>query len=309
MYGGTWRSNNFEVRTESLLFQDSNGSGNPIPKEFEAGSSNIYATEWNSRLTYRSLTVSGNYKIFTAQFLGSPGTQFQSFSFNEIHLLEFPDDSQGGLSQIEYNNFDCSYCTVSKIIIEDSGKSQLAGTFTVTELLEVTLPGTEVFFNGGNGRLDEVTIGGAIKTPSVTGCSERTRFSNVFNNSTTWRRTSGTLQVNDAELNNIVAEGGATFQLNNGVLLGASTGWTIGDPPRSFDYLWIGNSGSAFRDWDDPNNWSLVSGGSSGCIPTLTDDVRVDNAAISNMRIPAGVVAQCRNFIWTNTKSRTLRLD
>lgn len=308
MHGGVWNTNGNTVTASTLLFQDSNGSGNPITKVLNTSGSDFRADLWQSTFAYQSLTVNGDHQIFVKQFRGSPGTQLQSFSFDEIHLLDFEDNSPPGLSQIEYNNLDCTYCIIDKIIVEDVGRTQLAGIFTVETMLEVTTPGAQILFNGGNSRDDEVIINGSIKTPRVTGCTDRVIFSNVFNDFTTFIRADGTLTVSDAILNNIQASGGATFELDNGVLQGASSGWNLISVPQPKEYVWIGADGLA-SDWNVPGNWSLADGSNNGCIPTIVDNVTINNLARGDLRIPSPYLAECHNFTWTNTKSLTMLLD
>ena len=309
MHGGTWQSKDHEIRTDLIQFRDDNSSSNPIPKLFEAGTSEIHVGEWNSRFAYQSLVVTGEHVIYTPQFFGSPSGLFQSFSFNEIHLFELPEDLYDDIFLVETNNFDCADCSISTLVIEGSRKTKLASGFTVTDRFEVVHPGAEILFNAGNQRSRVVGMEGSIVTPDVVGCSGRTRFSNAHADAITWTRSSGSLVVADAELNNIIAQGGASFALSNSILLGGSTGWTVATPPKRLEYRWIGNAGSAPGDWDKPGNWALTSGASTGCLPTFADDVVVDNAATSDLRIPAGFTAQCRNFVWTNPKDIALSLD
>lgn len=309
MFGGTWNSNGHNVNCGTLLFQDSNGSGNPLTKIFNASTSNILCERWESTFAYQSLTVNGDYSIYTSQFLGSTGTQFVNFSFNNIYLEDFPDNPTGGSSVVEHNNFACAYCDIENLIIRDQSVTKLAGIFTVNGTLEVVNFGTTILFNGGNAHEDEVIINGSIKTPKVENCDDiRPIFSNVHNDFTTLTRTSGILKISDAEINNIQAEGGATFQAVNSVLQGSSSGWDVVDPPVSLSYEWVGVSG-AFADWDDATNWQLQGGGSNDCIPSITDDVFITNEAKGDIRVPSPYKASCRNFTWTNTKSRVLLLD
>lgn len=309
MYGGTWNSNGYNVNCGTLMFQDSNGSGNPLTKIFNASTSNILCDLWTSRFAYQSLTVNGNYSIFTKQFQGSTGTALESFSFNNIYLEDFSDIPTGGSSAIEHNNFDCAHCIIENLIIKDVSTTKLAGIFTVNGTLDVKNLGTTILFNGGNSYEDEVIINGSIKTPKVINCDDvRPIFSNVHCDFTTLTRTSGTLKINDAEINNIQAVGGATFQAVNSVLQGSSSGWDIINPPNALSYEWVGIT-NAYADWDDPLNWQLLGGGSNGCIPSIVDDVFITNDAKGDIRIPSPFKATCRNFTWTNTKDRILFLD
>jgi len=133
----------------------------PYPdKDDNASIVSITCDLWESTFAYTSVTVTRNYKIYTEQFLGSSGTQFENFSFNDIILSDFDDNPTGGSSVVEHNNFVCAYCEIQDLIIRDSSQVKLAGIFTVNGTLEVVHGGTTVLFNGGNAHEDEVIING-----------------------------------------------------------------------------------------------------------------------------------------------------
>ncbi len=297
MHGGTWIADGHDVYTDYLYFRDTNGSGNPIPKQFSADVTNIYCSEWDSKFAYQSLVVTGNHTIYTSRFSGSPGSQFNNFSFNNIHLLEFPDTAPGGFSQIEYNNFDCSYCEIQNLIIEDHGRTQLAGKFTIAANLTVINQESTILFNGGNGRISEVAINGSINVPVPIGCNKRTIFSNIYNDFSTIKRPSGVLTLPNSFVNNIHTSGGATFNVSNGALQGSSTGWNLINNPTPINYEWNGPA-SGYGDWDNPANWVVANQGSNGCYPRILDNVAVKASSTGNIRIPAGFEAECNNFDW-----------
>lgn len=307
MYSGIWNTNNHTVNSGILLFQDSNGSSNPLTKVFNAGSSNIYCDTWRSTLAYQSLTVTGTYTIHTPQFLGSPGTSFQSFSFHEIVLEEFEDIAPGGTSQIEHNNFVCAYCEIHTLRIEDTGRTQLAGIFTITNLLEVENAGSEILFNGGNSYEDEVVINGTISVPEVLNCEdERVIFKDAYTEYTTFI-SDNDLLIEDAILENIKTQGPGDFELSNSIQLGVCEGWVSVSDPNPLTFYWNGTGTT--DDWDDPNNWDVGSGGPNGCLPSIVDNVVIDNRTVTNIRIPSSYTATCNDFNWINTKSIEMRLD
>ncbi|GLR16989.1 hypothetical protein GCM10007940_16040 [Portibacter lacus] len=310
MYGGTWNTNGRTVNAGKLLFNDGiNPPQMSLTKIFNAGSSTINCDSWDSRLTYGSLTVTGNHFINTAKFVGSPVYQGNQFSFYEIRLLEYPDNPTGG-SIVEHNNFECTDCLIENLIIEDTGRTKLAGKFTINGKLTVVNEGVSVEFSGGNGRSNQVTLNGIVVTPSVNGCDQRTVFKNVHNDFTSLMRSSGTLTISNAVLENIQASGGAgtNFILSNGVLQGSSTGWSLQNTPNAVDYLWFSPNGVQ-GDWDDPTNWMLVGGGSNGCVPSIVDDVHISDESKGDIRIPPNYTAECRDFLWTNKDGITLTLD
>ncbi len=105
-------------------------------------------------------------------------------------------------------------------------------------------------------------------------------------------------------MKDIKATGGAAFVANNAVDFGDNTGWTMNDIAAKNLY-WIGNSGN----WNDPAHWSITSGGtSSGCIPTIYDNVYFDansftifgsQVTIYVANLQEDVAAYCKNMDWT----------
>lgn len=83
---------------------------------------------------------------------------------------------------------------------------------------------------------------------------------------------SGNVTVDWASMSGIHTRGAATFTATNIVDNGNNTGWNM-SVLSSRDLYWIGGSGN----WNDPNHWSLTSGGgSAGCKPTQLDNVFFD---------------------------------
>ena len=310
MFSGVWNSNGHDVTSSKILFEDDEPSNAPLTKVFNSGSSTILCDEWESGFTYGSLDVTGNHTIRTRRFRGSPKQiNDPPFSFHEIHLLEYDDASQG--TPIEYNNFECRECIIESIVIEDTGDTKLADEFTVTGKFTVVNLGSSILFNGGNGRDSEITFNGLIITPKVIDCDDPlTIFSSIHTDESIFKRASGTLEIKDAVVNNIETEtsNGAIFNLDKGLLQGASSGWNITSLPNSITYYWKGIAGGV-GDWDDPDNWTLENGQSNGCIPKIIDDVFVDGNAKGDIRIPRPYNAVCKNFIWTNKDGLELTLD
>jgi|GEM_PF-3012497 len=311
MYAGTWNSNGYDLTCGKVFFQDSEPSNAPLTKVFNSGSSEILCEEWESGFTYGSLLVTGNHTIKTRRFRGSPKQQNgTAFEFHEIHLLEYSDAPIGGVP-IEHNNFECRSCIVESIVVEDTGDTKFADAFTLTGKLTITNLGSSILFNGGNGRNSEVTFEGTIITPKINDCNDpRTIFSSVHTDLTIFKRNSGTLTISGAVVNNIQTEtsGGAVFNLSAGILQGASTGWNLINPPTSTSYFWRGPAGG-IGNWNDPSNWILQGGASNGCIPTIADDVYIDDGSKGDIRIPNLFNAECRHFFWSNKSGLELVLD
>ncbi|MEL7220215.1 MAG: hypothetical protein AAGJ93_02785, partial [Bacteroidota bacterium] len=104
--------------------------------------------------------------------------------------------------------------------------------------------------------------------------------------------------VSFATLKGIHAQGAGTFTANESIDLGNNNGWTI-NPRSATDFYWVGNDDS----WNNPANWSFSSGGpSSGCLPSIIDDVYFDanSFTITGQNVNINTEnAYCRNMDWT----------
>ncbi len=109
------------------------------------------------------------------------------------------------------------------------------------------------------------------------------------------------ITVEYASMQNIHAQGSATFTANNSADLGNNDAWSF--PPRANPNLyWVGGSGN----WNDPAHWSFTSGGPGGaCIPSGADNVFFDENSFS---APGQTViinvenAYCRDMTWTGAQ-------
>lgn len=88
-----------------------------------------------------------------------------------------------------------------------------------------------------------------------------------------------------------------TATANNVIDLGGNLGWALNERPVN-DLYWVGGNGN----WSDPNNWSETSGGpSSGCIPSLADNVFFDIQSFTffGQEVTVDVAqADCRDMSW-----------
>ncbi|MEL6987211.1 MAG: hypothetical protein AAGK97_05225, partial [Bacteroidota bacterium] len=305
MLEGVWNTNGYQVSTDILWFRDRASTSNPLTKVFNTSGSSIYCNEWDSKLTYGSLTVNGGHKIYVEKFTGSPKQpNGSSFYFDEIYLLEYSD---AGDFLVNTYNFECTECIVNKLVIQDTGITKLAGKFTIEGVLVVQNTESVIQFSSGNGRIEEVIINGEIITPSASGCEQKTIFENNHSNFITLIRNNGTLVIKDAIINNVKTSGGASFVADNSIIQGASSGWNEVNVPTSLDYFWRPPAGST-GDWDDLNMWS-VDGGQAECLPTIIDNVIIDESSKGNIRIPEDFTGICKNFIWVNVEGLELTLD
>ena len=91
-HGGTWNTRGAQVNTGLVFVRDNQPINDQFIKTLNTNGSDIYATEWSSRLTYGSFTVNGAHRILASLFEGSPQQlDGPPFLFDEIHLQERSD--------------------------------------------------------------------------------------------------------------------------------------------------------------------------------------------------------------------------
>jgi hypothetical protein len=108
-------------------------------------------------------------------------------------------------------------------------------------------------------------------------------------------KTSGSVTVSYVRMRDINGLNG-TFTDNNAWDMGNNSGWTMNlITPRNM--YWINNGGN----WDNSTHWSLTSGGaSSGCIPTIYDNVFFDANSFTGLaQVTVNTTAYCKNMSWT----------
>ena len=102
-------------------------------------------------------------------------------------------------------------------------------------------------------------------------------------------------------INGIHQQGVGMARAENSIDLGLNRNWEIEDQ-LSRQLFWVGNTGR----WEDPQNWSITSGGAGGyCIPTAIDDVIFDENSFSaaGQRVTSDnqLRAHVRNLTFRNT--------
>lgn len=187
------------------------------------------------------------------------------------------------------------------------------GSNTVTGTLDFNLNGNRpiIQMNGSNniGTLDfdkpkQILLGaGSTQTvgtinPIIGTCDETILINSTSLNSTArLSQATGTVVAEWALMQDNTAQGGATFNATNTVDLGNVNGWNI-TALTAVTYYWIGGSGN----WNDPNHWSLSSGGATnGCaIPSRIDDVIFDANSFtgSGQFCNMNVVGDCHTMTW-----------
>lgn len=85
------------------------------------------------------------------------------------------------------------------------------------------------------------------------------------------------IDIQDAVINNIHVEGGATFIAKNSVDQGGNAGWTFVTENQP-DLYWVGKAVGDEENWNNTGNWSFQSGGAGGdCVPGPGSNVFFDN--------------------------------
>ena len=98
------------------------------------------------------------------------------------------------------------------------------------------------------------------------------------------------------------ATGAGTYTSGNTIDGGNVNGWPVGN---GVNLYWVGGTGN----WNDPNHWSLTSGGApAGCMPSQGDNVffDVNSFTASGQTVNINVTASCHNMIWNNVNSPSL---
>ncbi len=161
-----------------------------------------------------------------------------------------------------------------------------------------------IFNNAGHsvylGSGSVLTINNAIIADGL--CGKEITFYSSQSIGAVISKSSGAVTCSYLIIQNIRANGGASFTANNSVSIGNTTGWTInGTPPRNM--YWVGGIGN----WSDAAHWSLASGGLGGnCVPTLNDSVFFDDNSfnlINDTVYMDSPIAYCKNLDFNVTLS------
>lgn len=131
-------------------------------------------------------------------------------------------------------------------------------------------------------------------------CTSPAALESSYSGGTTYiSKTSGVINCDYLIMQDVHAIGGATFNATNTCATYNVSGWNV-TPPPSAPLYWIGGSGN----WNDPNHWSLTSGGSPWiCIPNPLTDVYFDANSFSSAQQTVNIssaYAYCRSMDWTS---------
>ncbi len=206
---------------------------------------------------------------------------FADHSAHVYDTVVFPNNA------ILYSN-----CSFSEVSI--SGNSIMYGNSTFNKLHFLT-PGSLLQFQHGSVQ----TIITQMDVQST--CASLTMLqSTLAGNAATLFKSSGSIVLNDVIFEDITGTGGGSFIGLNSIATYNVTGWNI-TPPPTVPLYWVGGTGN----WNDPQNWSVTSGGSPGtCVPSPVNDVYFDSLSFTG---PMDTVAisipftYCRSMDWTGS--------
>jgi hypothetical protein len=258
------------------------------------------AFDSNAYSIYSSWIMGSNYAASNLQFAGS---DVATNSWLMSGSAGFTSPSRITLSDfVDYSshNYDTlifpggahlhSNCNFSDVSI--TGNSFIYGNSTFNKLHFLTA-GALLQFEFGSTQ----TILTQMDVQSNCGATTMLQ-STLAGNSATLFKASGSITLNDVILEDITGTGGANFIGLNSIATYNVNGWNITPPPGGPMY-WIGGTGN----WNDPQHWSLSSGGSPGtCIPNPLSDVYFDalsftgNTDVVSITIP---FTYCKSMDWT----------
>ncbi|MFH2141362.1 MAG: SprB repeat-containing protein, partial [Bacteroidota bacterium] len=194
------------------------------------------------------------------------------------------------------NSFYGGDLTYNNVNISTTGSTSIYGSNTFNIL---NIPSCS-YLNIEGGTFQTFT---SIIFPDGTGCGDYFDLgSSIAGMPAAFNMPAGILTKNWVRITDIMA-GGGTFNANNSIGIGNTTGWNITSIPGT-DYYWITDGG----DWNDPLHWSLVSGGTANptsCIPGPNDNVYFDTNSflLASQIVNINVEAFCKNMDWTGVSN------
>lgn len=228
-----------------------------------------------------------NAENATLEF-NSTNVYFRIRNTSTLNLGTVVFSNRIGKSLLKLNDPNSSSLSMRRLTMLND--SELIGSMKIDEL--DLGEGKNFIFNSGRiYEIVQLNANGACNTPIQL-------FSSEPGKAAIFRSNSGNIMGSSLSLRDIHATGGASFKANDSNDLGNNMGWIFS--PKANDKLyWVGGTGI----WNNPNNWSLTSGGPGGaCVPTAGDDVFFDENSFAT---PGAMVtinldnAYCRSMDWT----------
>lgn len=241
------------------------------------GASEINVSTWNLRSVSTldagtsHIITRGNGSNSKGGFQTAQGKTYYNVTLTNVHTF--------------FNANNTSF----NIVDIKGGATFNRGTKTYHTLL--LAPAKVYVFTGGSTQIITDTF--ESNTPDCSGMTEL-RGTGI---SSKIIKANGTVHIPNAIMENMTAQGGATFT-TTGFDLGGNVGWSSMESLTPKDLYWIGNSG----DWNEGTNWTQNSDGtpSGGCVPTQFDNVFF-NEYSGNDGITITITntaAYCHNMTW-----------
>ena len=157
-----------------------------------------------------------------------------------------------------------------------------------------------ITLNAGSGL--NLMAGSTQTVTNITGSGNCNNWLSIFSSTATQQAniiaTSGTITVSYAQIQDISASGGATFNADNSINEGDVSGWNFSSLSGRTLY-WIGGTGN----WNNIAHWSNTSGGLSvGCMPNQMDSVIFDDnsfPATGSYIVTLNDTANCKVMDWS----------
>lgn len=291
--GGECRTNGHTVTTELMSVSSGCSSLDCATKSFVFGGSEIHCNKFLALFNYGSFSMSGNAQIYVSE------VECSSIDFDEVYLQDYEPTTT-----ISTNNLRCDECSFNKLVVQDVGLTRIAGDIEVINEFIVENQNSIIEFSNLSNQGNSFTCNGTISTPTPGTCTEFTRFRPKIASTSDWIRSSGTLNVDYAIFEGIVAQGGASFNASNSIIDAASTGWNLLSAPPSKTFVWedMQNGNNL---WSDPINWK-VNGMATTCLPSPADRVIFNNGSFQAnanpaVKISANFHATCSDFLFENS--------
>lgn len=267
---GNLNTNGKTFRCNEFLSQNSN------TRVLNISGSKIYTNIWAVNGTNLSLT-SPNSKINIFNLQG----EFKHQGTAIYYDVFFTNDKANNL-------FSTTNATFHNVLF--AGKGSISGNNTYDSL--ILGYGKKYFFEAS--KTQTFILGLKAKGH----CSNRIELKSSASSQAIFSKTSGSVIIDQAKLENISAIGGASFIANSSIDMGGNSGWII-NAPAPLNLYWVGGSG----DWEDTLHWSYSSGGPGGaCVPRKTDNVFFDNNSFSSINQTVTLIedtSECKDMTWT----------
>ncbi|TAH27128.1 MAG: hypothetical protein EAZ07_02530 [Cytophagales bacterium] len=292
---GTLTTNNQTVKVRRFQSRD-----NGVAKTLNMGSSvftinnNLSDGTWDNYVWWAdpanmtidagtsTINVDNDGLLGTTRFKGGNGFTYYNLNFQDVENEPEIDDE----------NDNTRFRSVT-----------FAGNGKISSTINITHPSvaSQIVFSAGKtykieaGRTVNLAANAVLLANGT--CSNYINIQSTTTSQAFFSKTGAAVNLSFVTIQNI-GVGTVVFNANPGLDLGGNSGWTFVNPVGRTLY-WVGGTGN----WNNPNNWSLSSGGAPGaCPPTLVDDVNFDansfTAAGQTVTINVNP-ASCKSMNWT----------